>query len=288
MKQLVFTSAGHREFRDKDNKPLENTNPIKEWTKGLKDFDVVTYCYDDSGIGKEYSDLWIHRPGFTKYQNFWHYASFYPEHLRQYDYIWVVDDDMFMSTEDINRMFEMMDSYSIDLGQPSMSLDGMHYVHILVNDPDYSLRYTNFVECSAPIFSRYAMEKVVRTFNETLTGWGWDSLISDMILEHENVAVFDNVEAYHAPSISSINKVSARMNHKREGRKLLEKYDKLDLLGRREVLSGYHVDGRYEEGLKSSYLPTAKTRIVIDVTLGDTVTWKPKIKKYPRYEWRAV
>tara|TARA_Y100000592_G_scaffold88298_1_gene143923 strand:+ start:362 stop:1228 length:867 start_codon:yes stop_codon:yes gene_type:complete len=288
VKQLVFTSAGHREFRDKDNNPLKNNNPIKEWTKGLKDFDVVTYCYDDSGIGKEYSDLWIHRPGFTKYQNFWHYASFYPQHLKQYDYIWVVDDDMFMSTEDINRMFEMMDSYSIDLGQPSMSLDGMHYVHILVNDPDYSLRYTNFVECSAPIFSRYAMEKVVRTFSETLTGWGWDSLISDMILEHENVAVFDNVKAYHAPSMSSINKVSARMNHKQEGTKLLEKYGKEGLLGRREVLSGYHVDGRYEEELKGHYLPTAKTRIVIDVELGDTVTWKPSIKEYPSYQWREV
>ena len=55
------------------------------------------------------------------------------------------------------------------------------------------------------------MEKVVRTFSETLIGWeGWDSLISDMILEHENIAVLDNVEAYHAPSISSINNVSSK------------------------------------------------------------------------------
>ena len=77
------------------------------------------------------------------------------------------------------------------------------------------------------------------------------------------------------------------MNHKQEGTKLLEKYGKKDLLGRREVLSGYHADGRYET-LKGNYLPTAKSRIIIDVNLGDTVTWKPSIKKYPSYQWRKL
>jgi hypothetical protein len=56
VKNLVFTSAGYREYRDKNNNPIEG-NSIDRWTEGLKDFDLVTYCYDDSEIGKDKSNL---------------------------------------------------------------------------------------------------------------------------------------------------------------------------------------------------------------------------------------
>ena len=275
MKNLVFTSAGHREFRDKDNKPLLNNNPIDMWTKGLKDFDLVTYCYDDSDIGKDKSNLWIHRPGFTKYQNFNHYASFYPKHLEQYDYVWVVDDDMFMSTDDINKMFQMMEDYNLDLAQPSISLDGMNYVQMFSHDSRYTLRYTNYVECCAMLLSKRGLKKVKRTFSETVTGWGWDALVSDMILEKENVAVLDSVQAYHGMSMSSINKVLPRELHKVEGKKLLEKYDKLNVLQRREVLSGIELNGKHLD--ITLYTPEAKTQYVVKVNLGDKITWEPKL-----------
>ena len=44
MKNLVFTSAGQRKFRDKNNRPI-NGSPFDTWTKDLKDFDLVTYCH---------------------------------------------------------------------------------------------------------------------------------------------------------------------------------------------------------------------------------------------------
>ncbi len=275
MKNLVFTSAGQREFRDKDNKPLVNNNPINEWTKGLKDFDLVTYCYDDSDIGKDKSNLWIRRPGFTKYQNFNHYASFYPKHLEQYDYVWVVDDDMFMSTDDINKMFQMMEDYNLDLAQPSISLDGMNYVQIFAHDSRYTLRYTNYVECCAMLLSKRGLEKVKRTFSETVTGWGWDALVSDMILEKENVAVLDSVQAYHGMSMSSINKVLPRELHRVEGKNLLEKYDKLNVLERREVLSGIELNGKHLD--ITFYKPEAETQYIVKVNLGDKITWKPTL-----------
>lgn len=275
MKNLVFTSAGQREFRDKDNKPLVNNNPINEWTKGLKDFDLVTYCYDDSDIGKDKSNLWIRRPGFTKYQNFNHYASFYPKHLEQYDYVWVVDDDMFMSTDDINKMFQMMEDYNLDLAQPSISLDGMNYVQMFAHDSRYTLRYTNYVECCAMLLSKRGLEKVKRTFSETVTGWGWDALVSDMILEKENVAVLDSVQAYHGMSMSSINKVLPRELHRVEGKKLLEKYNKLNVLERREVLSGIELNGKHLD--ITFYKPEAETQYIVKVNLGDKITWKPAL-----------
>jgi len=275
VKNLVFTSAGQREFRDKDNKPLVNNNPINEWTKGLKDFDLVTYCYDDSDIGKDKSNLWIRRPGFTKYQNFNHYASFYPKHLEQYDYVWVVDDDMFMSTDDINKMFQMMEDYNLDLAQPSISLDGMNYVQMFAHDSRYTLRYTNYVECCAMLLSKRGLEKVKRTFSETVTGWGWDALVSDMILEKENVAVLDSVQAYHGMSMSSINKVLPRELHRVEGKNLLEKYDKLNVLERREVLSGIELNGKHLD--ITFYKPEAETQYIVKVNLGDKITWKPTL-----------
>ena len=266
MKNLVFTSAGYREFRDKDNNPIEG-NPIDSWTKGLKDFDVVTYCYDDSEIGKNKSDLWIKRKG-TKYQNFYHYATTNPNHYNQYDYIWVVDDDMFMSTEDINKMFQMMEDYNLDLGQPSFSSEGVHYIRILVNDPNYFLRYTTYVECSAMILSRRGLEKVLHTFDETITGYAWDTLVSNMINDGKNSAVFDSIQAYHAPSLSTIDRVMTRSLHRIEGKNLLEKYNKMNIWGGRDITSAIDLNGEFVEfspykGKGYEYEPDVKGRIMI-------------------------
>ena len=281
MKNLVFTSAGKREFRDKDNKPLLNNNPIDEWTKGLKDFDLVTYCYDDSEIGKNKSNLWVYKPGFTKYQNFWHYATLYPEHLEQYDYVWVVDDDMFMSTEDINKMFQMMEDYNLDLAQPSISVDGMNYIRIFQHHSKYILRYTDYIECCAMLLSKRGLDKVKSTFSETITGWGWDALVSDMIFEEgqNNVAILDAVQAYHGMSMSSINRVMTRELHRVEGTNLLKKYNKEKLiLGNHKVLGGIQLNGNPLDIV--SYKPEAKSQYFVKVNLGDVVTWEPKLLQH--------
>lgn len=276
MKNLVFTYAGQREFRDKDNKPLVNNNPINEWTKGLKDFDLVTYCYDDSDIGKDKSNLWIRRPGFTKYQNFWHYASFYPKHLEQYDYVWVVDDDIFMSTDDINKMFQMMEDYNLDLAQPSISLDGMNYIRMFLHDSRYILRYSTYIECCAMLFSKKGLDKVKRTFSETVTGWGWDALVSDMIFEEgqDNVAILDSVQAYHGMSMSSLNKVLSREQHRVEGTALLKKYNKEKILNTNKVISG--IKTNHQRKHMTFYKPEARYQGMIKVVFGDTITWHPR------------
>ncbi len=278
MKNLVFTSAGQRKFRDKNNRPI-NGSPFDTWTKDLKDFDLVTYCYDDSNIGKDKSNLWVQRKG-TKFQNFSHYASFYPKHLEQYDYVWIVDDDMFMFTEDINEMFRMMEDYDIDLGTPSFDEEGMHYVDILVNDPNYILRYSNYVECSAHIFSREALKKVKHTFSDTITGNCWDNYISNMIHKNNNLAVFDSIKAYHGLSMSTINKVSARVNHPSEGKSFLEKYNANNINLGRNITGGIKKDGT--EVKLNKYVPSVESRIYIKVNLGNTVTWEPSVKKYRR------
>ena len=182
---------------------------------------------------------------------------------------------MFMSTDDINKMFQMMEDYNLDLAQPSISLDGMNYVHMFSHDSQYILRYTNYVECCAMLLSKRGLDKVKRTFSETVTGWGWDALVSDMILEKENVAVLDSVQAYHGMSMSSINKVLPRELHRVEGKQLLKKYDKLEVLERREVLSGIDLNGKHLD--ITFYTPEAKTQYMVKVHLGDTITWEPAL-----------
>jgi len=297
LKNLVFTSIGEREFRDKDNNPVEG-NVIESWNDGDREFDIVAYGYDESMTGMGDCDVWIQREG-TKYQNFYHYATNYAEELEQYDYVWVADDDMFMSAKDINRMFEMMVEYKIDLGQPSMDINGMHYVHILVNDPEYILRYTNYVECSAPIFTKKSLKKIVHTFADTLTGHSWDNIISHMIYKkgENNVAVFDEIKAHHGISLSRINYVSARSNHRIEGQRILKKYNYSPelALSQRDVVGALLPNGEwipFSHMGGPNYLSLAKWRIVINIIATDVesdppvVTWRPKIKHYPEYQWR--
>ena len=182
---------------------------------------------------------------------------------------------MFMSTDDINKMFQMMEDYNLDLAQPSISLEGMNYIRMFAHDSRYILRYTNYVECCAMLLSKKGLDKVKRTFSETVTGWGWDALVSDMILEKENVAVLDSVQAYHGMSMSSINKVLPRELHRVEGTDLLKKYNKEHILNTNKVISGIELNGKHLD--ITFYKPEAKTQYIVKVNFGDKITWKPKL-----------
>ncbi len=117
---------------------------------------------------------------------------------QSYEYIWLPDDDLECKCQDINRFFAICESYQMALTQPSLSADSFVAHPIVIHNPQYSLRFTNFVEVMAPCFRVDALRKCLPTFRENVSGWGldyvWPQLLASPCFR---IGVIDAVQVCH-------------------------------------------------------------------------------------------
>ncbi len=97
-----------------------------------------------------------------------------PFALENYDWIWLPDDDLDATTSDLNKMFDIAQAYNLDLAQPSLTWDSYFSWLITLQNPNFKLRYTNFVELMAPLFSAPMLKGVLPAFSGRRFGWGLD------------------------------------------------------------------------------------------------------------------
>ncbi len=165
---LVFTSTG------------DNTRFYNHWLGENRNYDVwcVYYGNNDNTFnmyGKLVDKIWK-RKG-SKFQNFHYIYTNYRELLDKYDRFFIVDDDIIISTNDINKLFNISIKYDLWVCQPSFSEDsklaeGSFNKTISGN----YLRYVNFIEVNTPVFSKDSLHKFMRYYDPILIGWGIDLL----------------------------------------------------------------------------------------------------------------
>jgi hypothetical protein len=179
--------------------PTGKNSLVKEWIKETPNFDLVLLCYDNdeekSSIFKQYTPYVFTGKG----EKFHLIKSFILENLdfiSQYQYIWCPDDDVHISSNNINRLFKLAYNYDLWLCQPSM----IGYVSHEITRPisNNILRYTNFVEILAPLFNLNSFLKLHDTFTLTNSGWGydwiWPSLLGNPI---DKIAIIDDIIMEH-------------------------------------------------------------------------------------------
>ena len=211
-KYLVFSSVG-------------DTNCVHHWLadSSHRNFDLITYYYGDDPDFSPDSDLLINRKGL-KYENFYHCV--HNINLSNYEAVWVVDDDIVMQTDAINRMFARFSQFNLLLAQPSFCADSRLSWQITRQDPTCTIRYTNFVENGVAIFSRDVIEPFLPTFKNARTGWGID-LIWPVLLGFPTakIAIIDEICCLHPNNaISSLDKVVPRPMHTVWGIELLKRF----------------------------------------------------------------
>lgn len=91
---------------------------------------------------------------------------------RQYDAVWLPDDDVAAKGSDINRMFELMGALGLELAQPSLAWEGHVDAPLTLHNPNFAVRFSSFVETWGPCFSRALLDRAVSTFGETTSGRG--------------------------------------------------------------------------------------------------------------------
>lgn len=146
-------------------------------------FDIVFVYYGDDldrfNWLASYCDQ-IHWGKGSKYQNF--IRAYHRLSLSRYSLLWVPDDDIALSVDQINTLFLLTEEYDLMVSQPSLSRYGViSYPIQIPRLKNCLLRYTNFVEVTCPVLSQRAAALLVslaEPYADRLTCHGLDIMMS--------------------------------------------------------------------------------------------------------------
>jgi hypothetical protein len=145
---------------------------------------------------------------------------------RDYEYVWLPDDDILASQSTINRMFDVARGMNLDLFAPALD-EQSHYAHfITMRNARFYGRWTGFVEIMVPGFRRSALESLLFTLDLSDTGWGWglDS-VWPKLLNYANVGIIDGASVRHTRPVGEMRDAELRRRVLAESDRLLEAFD---------------------------------------------------------------
>nr|WP_329690340.1 DUF707 domain-containing protein [Caldimonas sp.] len=144
---------------------------------------------------------------------------------REYERIWLPDDDIFATQGTIDRMFELAGILQFDLCAPALN-EASYYAHFTtMRNRCCHARRTGFVEIMAPCFSREALDLLLPTLDLTTTGWGWglDSLWPKL-LRYENIGVIDSTPVLHTRPVGAFRDEALGRAVREESDRIMERY----------------------------------------------------------------
>ena len=121
---------------------------------------------------------------------------------RDYDFVWLPDDDIFAGQDTISAMFDAGDALGLDLYAPALH-ESSHYAHYAgMRNHSFFARRVGFVEIMVPCFSTRALENLLPTLDLTPTGWGWglDSAWPKL-LDYKNLGIIDGCPVLHTRAV---------------------------------------------------------------------------------------
>jgi hypothetical protein len=145
---------------------------------------------------------------------------------REYDYIWLPDDDIRTSAEAVTRMFDVAKAMGLELFAPALDEES-YYAHFdTKQNTRFFGRWVGFVEIMIPGFSTRALERLLPTLDLSETGWGWglDS-VWPKLLDYENVGIIDGITVTHTRPVGEMRDAQLRRRVLDESDALLGQYD---------------------------------------------------------------
>ena len=227
LKSLVVVCAGDSSLHQKSK---------CHWCSSHRHYDVVILYYgDDLHKRSEYkqeADYFSCQKG-PKWSLVRAFLQQHRAICTPYNFVAFPDDDLQMTVDQWNKLFELGHAHRLDVFQPSLVDNGPRYIkHThLVSQPQNTLRYTNFVEIMAPVFSQRAIQKAwaILTDKQLKSGWGMDYVLPAKVLPHRRYdvpldhhlnhrtyvfAVVDTVAITHTKPLSNTNHAIATSFYK--------------------------------------------------------------------------
>jgi hypothetical protein len=130
------------------------------------------------GNNNEYAEIskfcsFVFRRKGSKFQNLKSLITENPGFFDQYSHVWVCDDDILMSSSQIEEAFDITESLDFWVAQPADRPEG-RYSHWItgVSWPGWDYRIVNFVEVRMPIFRRDKLTEFLAVYDGSLVGAG--------------------------------------------------------------------------------------------------------------------
>lgn len=192
MKNLIISAVGDESLHT-------------EWISGQANFDLCLIYYGrNDAIASAYAQesAYFHRAIGMKYHLLSDWITNHANTLQSYQYIWMPDNDVSISTAKINELFMLAADYQLQLCQPAMK----GYVSHPLTEPKPGsfLRYTNFVEVLAPLMDLDTLLKLKDSFKTNYSGWGYDYLWPYLLGYPKNsIAIIDHIVMHHTKPIGA-------------------------------------------------------------------------------------
>ena len=173
-----------------------------------RNFDVMLNYYDEvPPVIPSDTELAVFQRG-TKCTAIWKLLQCRPDLLKRYEYVLFLDDDIFVSAENIGRMFREMAQDSIHLAQPCLSDDSPGAWPALKNRGlGGQLALVNAIEIMMPCLSRAAILEGGWVFENSVSGYGVDLLLCSYLSRKSgfNSYLFGSIIARHERNIDQTN-----------------------------------------------------------------------------------
>lgn len=183
--------------------PVGNNSLHSSWMGDDANFDLVLLYYgDNENIAQSYLYYtpYVYTAKGEKYHLLKSFIQSNLDFISNYEYIWFPDDDVSISTQNINKLFKIATQYELSISQPAME----GYISHEITKPisNSLLRYTNFVEVLAPLFDKETLFKVYDTFNLNYSSWGYDYLWTHLLGYPKNkIAIIDDIIMTHTKPV---------------------------------------------------------------------------------------
>ncbi|HQT88320.1 MAG TPA: discoidin domain-containing protein [Acidiphilium sp.] len=173
----------------------------RDWLIGANpNFDVVLCAYqefDADGLPMVLipGQKWVGIYQYLKNSQGW----------KDYDYIWLPDDDVATDILTINRFFELCCENKIELAAPALSEKSFFSHPITMINRSFRWRRTSFVELMVPCFSVGFLMRALETMtlSKSGTGFGLEFLWAHM-LSYRNIMIFDETQVWHTRPVGKM------------------------------------------------------------------------------------
>jgi len=172
-----------------------------------QNFDYALSWFGDGHpgeLGLADGAVFVHQQPGAKWPGLEQTLAAHWETIQKYRYIWLPDDDLLATPEDVSRMFAICSDLQLELAQPALTRDSYFSHLITMQHSEFQLRFTNFVEIMAPVLSVDMLARVFHTLAGQVSGYGLDSLWP-RFSRLGRVAIIDDTPVKHTRPVGGPN-----------------------------------------------------------------------------------
>jgi hypothetical protein len=179
----------------------------EQWlTSSSKPWHLIANFYDDAYHRGIHADMVLVQSQGTKFTAIHRLMEGRPGFFEPYDYVLFLDDDILVSEDQLTRLFELVQTLNLKLAQPALRQESAYTWPVLVEQAGSIGRYLNTVEIMMPIVSREALNEGAYLFGNTISGWGLDFALGDIIRRRfgkKEIAVIDSISVLHTKDVNT-------------------------------------------------------------------------------------